>query len=95
MLQYRPSLVLKGPHEGTLLCLKFSPTASLLATADLKGWLCVWKLKPISAYPQYITKGGTGFLCMEWLDDYTLMAGMMDGVATVVHISSVSCNWGL
>lgn len=60
-LQYCQSLMLKGPHEGPLPCLKFNPAVNLLTTADINGWLCVWKLRLISAYPQYITKGGTGF----------------------------------
>jgi WD40 repeat protein len=86
-LVYKRRHQLAGEHSDSITVLSFNPSGAFLASGGIDGRLCLWSTK--SGKSVYVVKGEVGFLCISWIDDESLFAGMEDGVLLLVRITKV------
>ncbi|MBD1923592.1 WD40 repeat domain-containing protein [Microcoleus sp. FACHB-831] len=65
-------------HEGVVSAIAFQPNATLLASAALDGWLCLWD--NAQELGQAVDGAPKGFSCLAWHPQgYQLAAGGING----------------
>lgn len=92
-LLYKRRWRLKQLHQDSITGLDFSPSGTYLASTSIDGRLCVWATSSGEAL-HTVEREGAGFMCVTWVNEAHLVAGMEDGVLVSVKITQVWISTG-
>ncbi|KAJ3501186.1 hypothetical protein NLJ89_g9454 [Agrocybe chaxingu] len=73
-LTYRKSCLLKG-HSDSIVAMDFSPSGSMLTTADIDGKLFIWSRNTGKLLYETVVSQKGGFTSTAWLKNDAILAG--------------------